>query len=98
MNISVGETLRSTGVVEEGVEPRTKYSMYGYGREGIAIKSKSVGIVLIPTKPDATSATINHFAAKKEKGKEEKEGGRTIWIEKEKERKERGKRKRELRG
>lgn len=47
MNISVGETLRRTrGVVKEGVEPRTKYSMYGYGCEGIAIKSKSVGIVL----------------------------------------------------
>lgn len=65
MNISVGETLRRTRVVEEGVEPRMKYSMYGYGREGTAIKSKSVGIVLIPTKPDATSATIHHFAAKR---------------------------------
>ena len=66
MNISVGETLRRTrGVVKEGVEPRTKYSMYGYGCEGTAIKSKSVGIVLIQTKPDATSATINHFAAKR---------------------------------
>lgn len=67
MNISVGETLRRTRVVEEGVEPRTKYSMYGYGREGTAIKSKSVGIVLIPTKPDATNATIHHFAAKRRK-------------------------------
>lgn len=65
MNISVGETLRRTRVVEEGVEPRTKYSMYGYGREGTAIKSKSVGIVLIPTKLDATRSTINHFAAKR---------------------------------
>lgn len=73
MNISVGETLRRTRrVVEEGVEPRTKYSMYGYGREGTAIKSKSVGIVLIPTKPDAKSATINHFAEKKEKRKKKK--------------------------
>lgn len=42
MNISVGETLRRTrGVVKEGVEPRTKYSMYGYGCEGTAIKSNS---------------------------------------------------------
>lgn len=85
MNISVGETLRSTRVVEEGVEPRTEvqYVWLWTQRDSNKVKVDSFNT----DKTRCDKRNNKSLCSKEREEKEEKEDGRTIWIEKEKEKK-----------